>query len=172
VKVPYSWLRELVDVTAPAADVARTMSVRGFALEGMETLPDGEVVLDFEVTANRPDCMSIRGIAREVATAYQLPLGPVPDAAPLAAVGDSDSLTVRIDRPDLCSRYVGAVATVLIAPSPDWMQARLRACGVRPINNVVDVTNYVLLELGQPMHAFDAARLAQRTIRVARGSTG
>jgi phenylalanyl-tRNA synthetase beta chain len=172
VKVPYSWLRELVDVTAPAGDVARTMSVRGFAVEGMETLPDGEVVLDFEVTANRPDCMSIRGIAREVATAYQLPFGPVSDVAPLAPAGDSGSLTVRIDRPDLCSRYVGALATVRIAPSPDWMQARLRACGVRPINNVVDVTNYVLLELGQPMHAFDAALLAHRTIRVRGAAPG
>jgi len=166
VKVPFSWLREFVDVPVSAADMARTMSVRGFAVEGLDTLPDGDVVLDFEVTANRPDAMSIRGIAREVATAYDLPLGPVPDAATLGSVESGADLTVRIDRPDLCPRYVGATASVSVRPSPDWIQARLRACGVRPINNVVDITNYVLLELGQPMHAFDAARLAQRTIVV------
>jgi phenylalanyl-tRNA synthetase beta chain len=172
VKVPYSWLRELVDVAAPATEVARTMSGRGFAVEGMETLPDGDVVLDFEVTANRPDCMSIRGIAREVATAYQLPLRTVTDIEPLGTVEPGAALAVSIDRPDLCSRYVGALATVSVAPAPPWMQARLRACGVRPINNVVDVTNYVLLELGQPMHAFDAARLAKRTIRVRPAAAG
>jgi phenylalanyl-tRNA synthetase beta chain len=172
VKVPYSWLRELVDVTAPAADVARTMSVRGFAVEGMETLVDGDVVLDFEVTANRPDGMSILGIAREIATAYQLPLRALTDIQPLDPVESSAALSVSIDRPDLCSRYVGAPATVSVAPSPAWMQARLRACGVRPINNVVDVTNYVLLELGQPMHAFDGARVAKQTIRVRTAQAG
>ena len=76
-KVPYSWLREMVDVTASPADVAVTMGVRGFAVEGLESLPDGDVVLDFEVTANRPDCTSVRGLAREVATAYDLPLKDV-----------------------------------------------------------------------------------------------
>ena len=113
-KVPFSWLREFVDVSVPAADVARTMSVRGFALEGIDTLPDGDAVLDFEVTANRPDAMSIRGIAREVATAYDVPLRPVPEVATLGTVESGADLTVRIDRPDLCPRYVGATASVSV----------------------------------------------------------
>ena len=164
-KVPYSWLRELTDVGAPAADVAATMSVRGFAVEGIDLQPDGDAVLDFEITANRPDCMSVRGLAREVATAFGLPLREVPSLADLRDA-PAPAVSIDIERPDLCPRYVGALATVAVGPSPDWLQARLRACGVRPINNVVDVTNYVLLELGQPMHAFDLARLSGPAIRV------
>jgi len=164
-KVPYSWLRELTGVGAPAADVAATMSVRGFAVEGIDLQPDGDAVLDFEVTANRPDCMSVRGLAREVAAAFGLPLREVPSLAELRD-GQDSAVSIDIDRPDLCPRYAGALATVAVGPSPDWLQARLRACGVRPINNVVDVTNYVLLELGQPMHAFDLTRLSGPAIRV------
>ena len=144
------------------------MGVRGFAVEGLEALPDGDTVLDFEVTANRPDCTSVRGLAREVATAYDLPLKDIAGLDTLTP-GTREPFTVDIDRPDLCGRYVGAFAAVSVAPSPQWLQARLRACGVRPINNVVDVTNYVLLELGQPMHAFDMAKLAGPAIRVRAG---
>ena len=82
------------------------------------------------------------------------------------------SIPITIEEPDLCRRYVGAIADVAIAPSPDWMQARLAACGVRPISNVVDITNYVLLELGQPMHAFDFARLRGPAIVVRRALPG
>jgi phenylalanyl-tRNA synthetase beta chain len=161
------------------------MSVRGFAVEGIETLADGDAVLDFEITANRPDCLSLIGMAREVATAYGLPLraagrppvpaGP-PSAAPAlrtsadsragAAANGPAGISITIENSDLCPRYVGAVADVNVKPSPAWMQARLHAAGVRPINNIVDVTNYVLLELGQPMHAFDLEALADATIRV------
>ncbi len=170
-KVPYSWLRELVDVTASPADVAVAMGVRGFAVEGLESLPDGDTVLDFEVTANRPDCTSIRGLAREVATAYDLPLQDIAGLDGLNP-GTREPFTVDIERPDLCGRYVGAFATVLVAPSPQWLQDRLRACGVRPINNVVDVTNYVLLELGQPMHAFDLTKLTGAAIKVRPAAPG
>jgi phenylalanyl-tRNA synthetase beta chain len=171
VKVPYSWLREMVDVGASPTEVAVAMGVRGFAVEGLEPLPDGDTVLDFEVTANRPDCTSVRGLAREIATAYDLPLKEVSDLDTLVP-GTREPFKVEIERPDLCSRYVGAFTTVSVAPSPEWLQARLRACGVRPINNVVDVTNYVLLELGQPMHAFDMTRLAGPEIRVRTAVSG
>ena len=170
-KVPYSWLREMVDVTASPAEVATAMGVRGFAVEGLEELPDGDTVLDFEVTANRPDCTSVRGLAREVATAYDLRLQDIAGLDPLNP-GTREPFTVEIDRPDLCGRYVGAFATVSVAPSPPWLQARLRACGVRPINNVVDVTNLVLLELGQPMHAFDMSKLTGPAIRVRAAAPG
>jgi len=155
------------------------MSVRGFAVEGIEPLADGDAVLDFEVTANRPDCLSIVGMAREVATAYGLQVrrpavraGTVtetPQASlhlvSLKAVDKSD-IDVVIEDAALCPRYVGAVADVTVGPSPSWMQARLQAAGVRPISNIVDVTNYVLVEMGQPMHAFDLDRLAGAQIRV------
>ena len=170
-KVQLSWLRELVDVRGTAEDIAATMSVRGFAVEGIEPLERGDAVLDFEITANRPDCMSILGMAREVATAYDLPLKlkggteHEPARSPEPRAG-SLTLDVIIENPDLGPRYVGAGADVTVAPSPDWMRQRLQAAGIRPISNIVDITNYVLLELGQPMHAFDYATLAGGEIRV------
>jgi phenylalanyl-tRNA synthetase beta chain len=105
-----------------------------------------------------------------VGTLYSQPVKPlVTTALPAAPARD---VTVRLEAPDLCPRYAAAVADVTIAPSPPWLAARLQACGVRPINNVVDVTNYVLLELGQPLHAFDLARLGKKEIRVRRAMRG
>ena len=165
-KILLSWLRDFVNVPGTAEEIARTMSVRGFAVEGIDTLPDGDAVLDFEIMANRPDCMSVVGMAREVATAYGL---EVAQAAPAGlAAADRSDIEVVIDDPDLCPRYAGAVADVTVGPSPAWMRARLQATGVRPISNIVDITNYVMLELGQPMHAFDFARIGGARIRVRR----
>jgi phenylalanyl-tRNA synthetase beta chain len=171
VKVLLSWVRDFVDVPGTAEEIGRQMSLRGLALEGIEPHGD-DTVLEFEVTANRPDCLSIRGIAREIATVYGLRLKPIPEGGGVAANPASDTIPVKIDNPDLCARYVASIADVSIAPSPDWMQARLAACGVRAINNVVDVTNYVLLELGHPMHAFDLARLRGPAIVVRRARPG
>jgi phenylalanyl-tRNA synthetase beta chain len=166
-KVPLSWIREFVDVTAAAEEIGTLMGVRGLALEGLETHGD-DVVMDFDVTANRPDCMSVIGIAREIAAAYQLPLGGT-KVPPLQANG---KVPITIEEPQLCCRYVGAVADVKIGPSPKWMQDRLSMCGVRPISNIVDITNYVMLELGQPMHAFDLAKMRQGKIVVRRAKSG
>jgi phenylalanyl-tRNA synthetase beta chain len=180
VKILISWLRDFVDVPGTPEEIARTMSVRGFAVESVEAYGDGDAVLDFEITANRPDAMSVIGIAREVATAYGLqvrrPAARGREAshksepgdlrlASLKAVDHAD-IDVVIENADLCPRYVGAVADVTVGSSPAWMQSRLQAAGVRPISNIVDVTNYVMLELGQPMHAFDFARLGGAQIRV------
>ncbi len=182
-RVLYSWLRDFVDVADGPAEIGRRLSLRGLALEGIEPAPPGEnppgvaplpddAVLDFDVTANRPDCMSVTGIAREVAAAYGLPLRlPSPAAAGHLRsmdlrVQERATFSVRIDAPDLCARYAGAAADVRVGPSPAWLQRRLTALGVRPISNVVDVTNYVLLELGQPVHAFDHARLDGHAIVV------
>jgi len=197
-KVLASWLRDFVDVTASPEEIAKTMSVRGFAVEGLEYLDQdlsrqsgaaakADAVIDFEVTGNRPDCMCVMGMAREIATAFNLPMrrpvvrgaSPAGSAAPLGdlrlaslkAVDKSD-IDVVIENADLCPRYAGAVADVTVGPSPDWMRARLQAAGVRPISNIVDVTNYVLLELGQPMHAFDFAKLEGAQIRVRTGRRG
>ena len=190
-KVLLSWLREFVDVRETADEIARVMSLRGFAVEGIQEVSDVsaglsavaqgakadtqrakvDLVIDFEVTGNRPDCMSVVGMAREIATAFNLPLKAgsafawVPAENPAPAT-QHDGVRITLDNPDLCPYYAGGVLDVTVGPSPDWMQARLKAGGVRPISNIVDVTNYVLLELGQPMHAFDAARLAKNEIRV------
>ena len=170
-KVPLSWIREFADVPESAEEIGTLMSVRGLALEGLERHGD-DTVLDFDVTANRPDCLSIAGIAREIATAYGRPMKDQGGTAPEPRADTTVSIPVTIDAPDLCRRYAGAVADVTVGSSPDWMQARLTACGVRPVSNIVDITNYVLLELGQPMHAFDLDTLAGHaiTVRRARGA--
>jgi phenylalanyl-tRNA synthetase beta chain len=188
-KILLSWLREFVDVPGTAEHIATTMSVRGFAVEGIEPLPEfteavsadgtiartpassADAVIDFEVTANRPDCLSVAGMAREIATAYGLQVRrPVVGGSSLALTSlksvDQGDIDIAIENKELCPRYAGAVADVKVGPSPEWMQARLRAAGVRPISNIVDITNYVLLELGQPMHAFDLAKLGGGKIRI------
>jgi phenylalanyl-tRNA synthetase beta chain len=178
-KILFSWLREFVDVPGTAEDVAVRMGVRGFAVEGIEPYGDEDRVIDFEVTANRPDCMSVIGMAREVAAAYGLPLRGTVEWRPSTTQPSStphhpppSDIDIVIENPDLCPRYVGAVADVTMGPSPGWMQARLTAGGVRPISNIVDITNYVLLELGQPMHAFDHAKIGGRQIRIRTAKPG
>jgi phenylalanyl-tRNA synthetase beta chain len=183
-KVLLSWLREFVDIRESADDIARVMSLRGFAVESIEPAfaeaaagrPPADPVIDFEVTGNRPDCMSIAGMAREIATAFDLPFTSRHDSTgqPVEARGarEEPGVTITLENTDLCPYYAGGVVDVTVAPSPDWMQARLKAGGVRPISNIVDVTNYVLLELGQPMHAFDAAKLDKNEIRVRTARSG
>ena len=173
-----SWLREFVEVTASAEDVAQTLTLRGFEVASIEPLDAGDAAIDFEVTANRPDALSVLGLAREVATAYDLPL-TLPSAAADAkvrlaslATGASDRVSVMIDDPELCPRFAAAVADVRVGPSPAWLAARLQAAGVRPISNIVDITNYVNLELGQPMHAYDLARLAGASLTARRAKPG
>ncbi|MSR36168.1 MAG: phenylalanine--tRNA ligase subunit beta [Gemmatimonadetes bacterium] len=138
--------------------------------------------LDVEVTANRGDLLSHRGVARELVPGGEaslgLPMIPGGTKARIELASDPaqasvPGATVRIEAPDLCFRYLGAVVRgVKVGPSPAWLQARLRAVGSRPINNVVDATNYVLLELGQPLHAFDLGKLAEATIVVRRPRPG
>lgn len=121
-----------------------------------EVLGLNESVAEFEITSNRPDCMSIIGLARETAATFDRPF-QIPEVSVKECGGDvHDYAEVAIENPELCSRFVGRVVkNVKIGPSPEWMQKRLKACGIRAINNVVDITNYVMLEYGQPMHAFD-----------------
>jgi len=177
-KLVLSWLREFVDVKASAEDVAKTLASRGFEVASIEPLGGGDAVIDFEITANRPDGLSVIGLAREVATAYNLPL-TLPSAnagarVALAAIpsGASDRIAVSIADAELCPRFAAAVADVRMGASPAWMAARLQAAGVRPISNLVDITNYVNLELGQPMHAYDLARLAGASLVARRAKPG
>jgi len=134
-------------------------------------------VLNISVTPNRGDCLSMLGLAREVAVEFNLPLN-IPSARPEAWVVEegascADNVTITIDDPDLCPLYqAGIIQGITIGPSPRWMRHRLLAIGQRPISNVVDVTNYILMEWGQPLHAFDRALLAGERIRVARAREG
>ena len=168
-----SWLRDFVDVKASPEEIAETLALRGFEVASIEPLAGGDAVIDFEVTANRPDCLSVIGLAREVATAYQLPLTPAKaTGGATVAAGNSDRVSVTIEEPELGPRYAAAVADITPAASPVWMTTRLTAAAVRPISAIVDITNYVLLELGHPMHAFDLAKIAGAEITVRRAKKG
>lgn len=133
-----------------------------------------DVVIDIDLTSNRADCFSIIGLAREISAITGCPLKmPALDVKEAAGGKASDYVNIKIDAPELCSRFATRVLKdIKITESPEWMQRRLRACGVRPISNVVDVTNYVMLELGQPMHAYDADKVAGRTLIVRRAQEG
>ena len=131
-------------------------------------------ILEIEITPNRPDCLSVVGVARELSALTGVPFRP-----PAITVKESDDepvtrlAKVRIDAPDLCHRFTARVISgVRVRPSPAWLATRLRAVGLRPINNVVDVTNYVMWELGHPLHAFDHARVSEGTIVVRRARPG
>src|SRR6185436_5436810 len=138
-------------------------------------LPLSEVVLECEITPNRPDCLSVLGLAREVSAITGAPLMP-PDESEPPATGPGrveDHVGLRIEAPELCPRYMARVLTdVTLGPSPPWLRARLAAAGMRPISNVVDVTNYVMLLLGQPLHAFDLDLVAGPEIVVRRAREG
>jgi phenylalanyl-tRNA synthetase beta chain len=168
-RVPFEWLNELVSVTASAEGVAEKLTMIGFEVEAIEQVDD-DTVFEINVTPNRPDCLSIIGIAREVSAAFQVPL-KMPPHDIQSALPNPD-FSVDILNPELCNRYAGRVLrNVVISDSPEWIRKRLEKCGIRSINNVVDITNYVLLEYGHPLHAFDADTIMGRKLRVATPET-
>ncbi len=142
----------------------------------VEVLDLKEQVIDFEITPNRPDCLSIEGLGRETAVSLNVSFKNPHKDIEKEAVEDKkelDGLRVDIEAPDLCYRYIARmVKNVKIGPSPKWMKKRLAACGVRSINNIVDITNYVMLEMGQPMHAFDINSISGKHIIVRRAKNG
>jgi phenylalanyl-tRNA synthetase beta chain len=158
------WLAEYLDLSSVAIEeLSRGLTAAGMAVEGCEATAV-DTVLDVDVTTNRPDAMCHLGLAREAAVALGRDLRPPRIDAVAGAEGSS---LVKIEEPELCRRYVGwVIRGVTVGPSPEWLARRLRAIGLRPINNVVDATNYVLWETGQPLHAFDLAVLAERRVIV------
>jgi phenylalanyl-tRNA synthetase beta chain len=174
--ISYNWLKDLIDFDLTADELAVQLTRVGLAVEGIH--PNGDdFVLDIDLTSNRPDCLSHLGIARELAaiTGGTLKRSPVSDddepEIPLPAVLAYD--VVAIQDPDLCHRFTARIIKgVKIGPSPDWLVKRLEAIGERSINNVADITNYVMLELGQPMHAFDLDKLSGGRIVVRRAQAG
>jgi len=170
--ISYNWLKELTDTRLSPQEVQERLTMVSLAIDAVEK-HDNDVVLDVEVPSNRPDCLSHVGIAREVTVIERGQLR-LPAVEPPKTEGRSASLTsVEIKDPDLCPRYAARlVRGVKIGSSPDWLAKRLETIGQRPINNVADITNYVLHELGQPLHAFDFENLGGRRIVVRRAAPG
>src|SRR5215813_7426024 len=170
--ISYNWLRELTDTKLSPLEIRDRLTMVGLAIDAVDERKD-DAVLDVEVPSNRPDCLSHVGIARELLViepgVLRLPAGKPPRVE-----GKAEALTsVEIRDPDLCPRYAARlVRRVKIGPSPELLRKRLEAIGQRPINNVADITNYVLHELGQPLHAFDFAKLRGSRIIVRRALPG
>ncbi len=165
-KISLNWLKEFVEVPVAPRELTRDLTMLGVNVESSAHVGD-DFVFEAEVTSNRPDCLSHLGVAREVATHYHKPLKQ--HEYLVKDLGDPASAEVSIETADekLCPRYCGRVIrNVKVQPSPAWLARRLEAVGQRPINNVADITNYVLMELGHPLHAFDLTRIRGRKIIV------
>jgi len=170
VKVLLSWLKDYVDIPYSIDELLERLPMLGIGVDAVERL-DADAVLDLEVAANRGDLMSHVGIARELAAATRSAVR-LPAAHPPVDRGAAGA-RVEVREPQLCPRFTAVlIQDVRVAPSPDWMARRLEACGIRSINNVVDVTNYVMLELGQPMHAFDYDLLQEHRLIVRPAAPG
>src|SRR5215203_6947048 len=168
--ISYNWLKDLIDIDLSADELGAQLTRVGHAVEGVHPHGD-DFVLDIDLTSNRPDCLSHLGIAREIAavTGNQMRRRAARGEphVPLPSVLAYD--VVAIQHADLCHRFTARIIeNVKIGPSPDWLVKRLEAIGERAINNVADITNFVMHELGQPMHAFDLERLAGNRLVVRR----
>lgn len=163
-KVPFNWLKEYIEGIITLNEVASSLTMSGLEVSAIEEYNDDKV-LDIEVTPNRSDCLSIIGIAREIRAIFGLKL-----KKPTTKIKEElrdDRFAISIANPELCFRYAGRIIRDLkVAPSPKWLKSRLEKAGIRSINNVVDVTNYVLLEYGHPLHAFDLDFIEGQRIRV------
>ena len=169
-KVPIEWLKELVKIKASPEKLAELLT-----MSGLETVVEPGNILEIDVLPNRSDCWCIRGIAREVAALKADCRLQTTDRRPKIKERKDSSIKVKVEvhDPKLCPRYMARViSNVKVAESPEWIKERLEKAGIRSINNVVDVTNYLLLELGQPMHAFDASLINEQTIIVRRAKQG
>ncbi len=170
--VSWNWLKQYVTLDMPHEELARRLMLSGLNHEGTHEVA-GDLAIDLEVTSNRPDCLGHLGIARETCALFGHKL-----TMPAAAVAEGKTpveklVSVQIDCPDLCYRYTARVVRgVTIGPSPRWMTRRLETVGLTPINNVVDISNYVLMECGQPLHTFDFGKLGGGQIIVRRPLAG
>ncbi|MHC4153665.1 MAG: phenylalanine--tRNA ligase beta subunit-related protein, partial [Planctomycetota bacterium] len=171
-KVSLNWLKDYVEIEHSAEEVAEILSDLGLGCEGIEYCGD-DAVIDLEITSNRGDCLGYIGVARELAVAMAKEL-KLPDVELDELDREAAQFcSVEIAEPDLCGRYTGRIIEgVKVGASPDWMVKRLEATGLRSVNNVVDATNYAMLETGQPPHAFDYAKIAEGKIIVRRAVAG
>ncbi|NQU73556.1 MAG: phenylalanine--tRNA ligase subunit beta [Candidatus Omnitrophica bacterium] len=171
-KISYNWLKEYVGVKNSAKQVAQWLTMAGLEVTSLEE-KGKDSVLEIEVTTNRPDWLSVIGVAREVSavTGKQLKVPKTPNLLPIT--NRDKQIKVEVEDKLLCPRYTARIVDgVRVGPSPDWLKARLEAVGVRPVNNVVDITNFCLLESGQPLHAFDYDKLSGQKIVVRKAKKG
>ncbi|MCE9552856.1 MAG: phenylalanine--tRNA ligase subunit beta [Planctomycetes bacterium] len=170
--VSWDWLSQYVTLPQTPDELAARLMMAGLNHEST-TKVDGDTAIDLEVTSNRPDCLGHIGIAREVAVLTGQALKLPAAAPPAGATAVASLISVTIECPALCPRYTARVIRgVKVGPSPAWLVRRLRTIGIATVSNVVDITNYVLMECGQPLHAFDLARLAGRKIVVREAAAG
>ncbi|MFY9570501.1 MAG: phenylalanine--tRNA ligase subunit beta, partial [Blastocatellia bacterium] len=171
-KISYNWLGELVTLTLNPRELAERMTMAGLAVEAVERIRDDHI-LDFDLTSNRPDALSHLGIAREAALVCGTSLIPQKLTLNEADPPIDSVASVEILDPDLCPRYAARVVLgVKVAPSPKWLVDRLESIGQRSVNNIADITNYVMFEMGQPTHAFDLKLLRGHRIIVRRPRAG
>ncbi|MCC6737494.1 MAG: phenylalanine--tRNA ligase subunit beta [Planctomycetia bacterium] len=171
-KFTIDWLSDYCRTGLPAATVAELLTKAGIKVEGLEER-GGETVFELEVTANRPDCLSVIGVAREVSVVTGKPVVEPPFKLETTRTMRSPDWMLDVQEPELCPRYVGrTVKGLKVGPAPGLLRQRLEAVGLRSVNNAVDITNYVLYECGQPLHAFDLDKLSGRSILVRRGKAG
>src|SRR5262245_6120203 len=170
--ISYNWLRELTGTKLTPEEIRDRLTNVGLAVDAVEARGD-DFVLDVEVPSNRGDCLSHLGVARELAVIEKSTVQSPESIVENTSGKTADEASVEIRDPDLCPRYSARIVRgVKIGPSPEWLTRKLEAIGQRPINNVADITNYVLHELGQPLHAFDLAKLAKKRIIVRRAAAG
>src|SRR6266853_2190201 len=171
-KVVCNWLKDFVDVTTAPQELASRLALSGTNIGGVENGPHGAVI-EAEVSSNRPDCLGHYGIAREVGAIYKLPLKHVSPRPVESAAKAGDAVRVEIQSPELCGRFTARVIrNVKIQPSPKWLRDRLEASGVASISNVVDISNFVMLELGHALHTFDYDQVRDSKIVVRRAKHG
>jgi phenylalanyl-tRNA synthetase beta chain len=170
--ISYNWLRELTGTKLAPGEIRDRLTNVGLAVDAVEERGD-DFILDVEVPSNRGDCLSHVGIARELAVIEKSQVQSPTSVVQSTKGKTSDLASVEILDPDLCPRYAARIVRgVKIGPSPEWLTKKLESIGQRPINNVADITNYVLHEFGQPLHAFDLAKLTDRKIVVRRARKG
>jgi phenylalanyl-tRNA synthetase beta chain len=167
-KISVDWLKQFVEIPEKHDALGDRLTSVGLAVESAETIGN-DTVFELDVTTNRPDCLNHLGVAREASAIYGTALRKPEFSVKESVAHTEDAISVSISAPELCGRYCARyLSGVKIGPAPDWLKARLEEVGVRSINNVADVTNYVMLELGQPLHAFDADTLGGQQIIVRR----
>ena len=179
-KLSLNWLKDFINVRLSPEKLGEKLTLAGFEVENIEKVGQ-DTVLDLKVTPNRADCLSILGLAREVTAITNSKLKSMSRAKSRDQISKlqfknqksksllaANKLTLHIENPADCPRmYMALLKGIKVSPSPKWMQERLISVGVKPINNVVDITNYLMFELGQPLHAFDAVKLANGKSQIA-----
>jgi phenylalanyl-tRNA synthetase beta chain len=171
-KISLNWLKDYIELDLSLPDLIDKLNMIGLIVEDWEE-QDSDAVLDIETYANRPDTLGHLGVARELAAALKLIMKEQKWPLDEIEQNTSDLVDVHILDDDLCPRYSGLVVKgIQVGPSPEWLRKRIEAVGLKPVNNVVDVTNYVLFSTAQPIHAFDLAKISGRKIIIRKATVG